>query len=615
MNQTQRQVSEISRPKFWSGLVAISLGAVASAFLIAGHFMGVGLPGCGVGSPCDAIAKSAFGTIPGIGWPTSFLGGAYFAGVLVAWVAGAGRAGRSLTWVVRVGAFVSVLLLGVLFFHRQFCAYCVAAHVGNLVLWFLVERSQARTKRTDWQPLAGTLAGVVVLAVLGVGESSTQSAAKQTAASNLAASTKAIVEAVKSTPEPAEPDKPRFEGRYRWGPENASVRVVMFTGYQCPDCAMIERQLEPLMKSGLDLAVSIKHFPLSTDCNENAPGRHHENACWAARAAEAAGMLGGVDGFWKMHRWLFARAGAFTEPELNAGLAELGLDHDRFLRLMESQDTLNRVQADVKEAMSLGIQSTPMIFINGVELRGWNVPQALDKAVRAAAAAAPKATAESDHPISGAERMVADWREQRAVTFPPDILRHGMGPADSPITVVMFGDYQEPFTGEADGVLRLFTSGPKPNIRYYFVNFPVNQACNPSSQITLHPLACLAHKAAEAADVLGGPTDFWKMHEWLMMNRATLSEQTLRDACPGMGIDADALFEAMDQPFVGDRIVQDASVGTLVGIRSIPMIFVNGKHVARWKAQAENILPRIFNELSGIPAPDAAPQSSSSGTR
>ena len=67
--------------------------------------------------------------------------------------------------------------------------------------------------------------------------------------------------------------------------------------------------------------ISIRYFPFNSDCNPFVTKTLHSNACWAARAAETAGMLWGPEGFWKMHVWLFDRRGVFeTTRELEEGI-------------------------------------------------------------------------------------------------------------------------------------------------------------------------------------------------------------------------------------------------------------------------------------------------------
>jgi hypothetical protein len=103
----------------------------------------------------------------------------------------------------------------------------------------------------------------------------------------------------------------RFTGRYLYGPEEAPIRIVIFAGYQCQDCYTIEQQLVSLMQTRSDINVSMKHFPFCKDCNPYMSRTMHANGCWAARAAEAAGILWGKDGFWKMHQHLFSKRGSF----------------------------------------------------------------------------------------------------------------------------------------------------------------------------------------------------------------------------------------------------------------------------------------------------------------
>lgn len=625
---TVRPSTPLTTPPLGSWLAAaaaLAIAASASAMLCLHHFGALALPGCGAGSPCDQAARTAFGAVPGLGWPVSFVGAAYFSGLLVAWLSGRGRWSRGLWIVTWLGVAGSVVFSIAAVALKVPCVYCFVAHGANLVFALILHFSVRRSGvHRGWQSVVATVVGLSTLGVLVVADDAATAKAKAKAERGLAESIAEIarggeqaVEAAAVLPAPAgqalaqEPDATEvvvppagtdaalpvgqpLTGRYRWGPEAASVRIVMFTGYQCPDCKTVEAELETLMRDpSLSVSFSARHFPLSTDCNPNAPGNRHGNACWAARAAETAGQLGGADAFVNMHMWLFARGGSFTDADIRAQAATLGLDPQAFSDRMQSAASLQPVTEDVARAMALGIFQTPFIFINGVELRGWNAPQALTRAVRAAAASAP-ATAVQDLPASAAEKLIEDWRQMPRVSMPSSLRGASMGPADATVEVVMWGDYQERFTAEADGLLRLFTKGSKPNIRYTFMQFPVDKTCNPVTQVTAQPLACRAAKAAKAAETLAGPDGFWLMHERLMMNQNGMTDAVLEGVALELGLQPADLFEAMEQPFIAEAIVADAREAQKLGVRSIPMLFIGGRLVGRWKAENENILPRII---------------------
>ncbi len=68
----------LSPARFVIGLACLTVAAAASFVLVAGHLHLFTPPGCGAGSPCLRAAQSVFGTVPVLGWPTSFVGMAYF---------------------------------------------------------------------------------------------------------------------------------------------------------------------------------------------------------------------------------------------------------------------------------------------------------------------------------------------------------------------------------------------------------------------------------------------------------------------------------------------------------------------------------------------------------
>ncbi len=637
----------ISNAVYWGVATLLGAAVVLSAFLISKHFGG-GLPGCGPTSGCESLEKTPWGMVPGIRWPVSFMGFAYFFSLLIAWMVMEREVPAAARWLLRVGGAASLLFIGVMLAYRKLCPYCVGIHAANLCTLFVVERETWRTARLSlsggesmsWvllRRLAGTALGsfLVVSLVLGVANARLQQKEGISAESDRRAATEKILaqaatqtralsqgQAVSGSASGPSVDmwgKAGFTGRYRRGPEASPIRVVMLTDYQCVDCQRVEGEIEEIMASRSDISLSIKHYPFCAEavpgvpCNKYLKQTMHANACWAARAAEAAGILKGDQGFFEMHRWLFSKKGNFTDADLQAGLRDLGHSPEAFLAVMKGDETLRRVQADCDEGSALGLYFTPMIFVNGVEFKGWQVAGALRRTIdEVAAKSPPLLTAMADRPALAGTKDVQDWRDQPARTMPPDTRSWSTGaknasaaPAGSRfVDVVLFGDYQEPYTASMDIAVRNLMKS-QPNVRYTFRHFPIDPKINTTlppnvRPEAVHPLAGRAAQAVEAAGSLGGAQGYWKMHDWLMRNLKSFSDESLRAAAPKMGLDPNALFTEMGKPEVTAAILDDSRAAQQVGLSAVPMVFVNGRWIMRTIRDEENVVLRVI-EAAGRP--------------
>lgn len=639
---------------FGVGACALIVAMGACGMMVLHHFGAMEMPGCGVGSPCDAAAKSAYGRLPIVGMPTSFLGMAYFMALLASWVPAGGRISRSMHGVILLGVLGSVIYTCIAIFAKLPCTYCFVTHGANFVFAACALILRQRGYRRAFHPIMGLatffIASGILIAADGVARSSADAKAQTALADSIkkmqettaptkpatlpqedGAATKPVTPATEPSSAPSSPITPsapatvatppaettpavatpavgrnHLVGRYRRGPQQASIRLVMWLGYQCVDCQRLEKEVQDLLKDPtLSLSLTIKHFPLNSDCNPNAPGRHHGNACWAARAAEAAGILGGTDAFWRMSDWIFAQKGDFSNAQMNAQAQAMGFDPKVMAAMINSPQSLEPVKQDIEDAMSLGIYQTPFIFINGVELRGWNVPMALTTAVRALAKAAPApASIANDRAPDAATKIVDDWRAMPVRQVPAELKVLAIGPADADAEVIVWGDYSEPGCVEVDGLFRLFTTTEKPNIRYVFLQFPADKACNPNINIVKFPQSCAAAKAVKAAETLAGPEGFWKMHGRLMLNPGNASTDLIEGMAMELGVSPSDMTEAMNLPDVQAMIDRESRAAMPLGLQAIPYVLVNGKHLGRWKAGYENVIPRI---LAAAAAEKASP--------
>jgi len=146
---------------------------------------------------------------------------------------------------------------------------------------------------------------------------------------------------------------PVNENDHSIGPLDASVIVVNYGDYQCPDCQRrhreVERMFDQLVKT---VRFVYRHFPLINV---------HPHALRAAEAAEAAAAQGR---FWEMHRHLYSHPDKLEERHLRRYAKEIGLDVERFDREMASETYKDQVLKSYHNSMIYGITGTPTTFIN-----------------------------------------------------------------------------------------------------------------------------------------------------------------------------------------------------------------------------------------------------------
>ena len=140
------------------------------------------------------------------------------------------------------------------------------------------------------------------------------------------------------------------------GERSAPVTVVVFTDYQCPSCAAMHPVIDETLKSyGNRVRLVVRDFPLVM----------HAQARKAAEAANAANAQGK---YFEYIAVLFKNQSALDVDSLKRYATELGLDRAKFDAALDSGQYAAEVSNDIAEGEAYGVQATPTIFINGVQL-------------------------------------------------------------------------------------------------------------------------------------------------------------------------------------------------------------------------------------------------------
>lgn len=298
--------------------------------------------------------------------PVAFAGLAYFVFMGVWFAVAGGRRAPGRPWhrmPLHVGLCavpVSVLFVGIMALGAApWCLWCVIVHAINMLLvgavWRFVHDPSPRVEAVTLTPARALT--TVATALIMIGGFRLFERAHVTPRQDPALLLRE--HAAQPLHEfPLRPTESVGEGHHR---------LVVFTDFECPACfcnaAEIHDRIVGYFDGRIDLM--IRHYPLSRSCNDDLAEDLHPNACEAARAAEAARLLGGEDAFRRMYRHLFLNRDRLG-PELYRTLAaRLDLDPAALVRRMDSARVREIVEADVALGRRVGVRATPAMFLDG----------------------------------------------------------------------------------------------------------------------------------------------------------------------------------------------------------------------------------------------------------
>jgi Na+/H+ antiporter NhaA len=142
---------------------------------------------------------------------------------------------------------------------------------------------------------------------------------------------------------------------------------------------------------------------------------------------------------------------------------------------------------------------------------------------------------------------------------------HIRGSKDAPVTLVEYGDYECPYCGQAEVVIRELLDSFGDDLRYVWRSLPLND---------VHPHAQMAAEAAEAAAAQGA---FWEMHDQLLDHQDALTPLDLGRYAEGLGLDGDRFWDELRDGVHAERVAEDVASADASGVAGTPTFFINGR--------------------------------------
>jgi protein-disulfide isomerase len=201
--------------------------------------------------------------------------------------------------------------------------------------------------------------------------------------------------------------------------------------------------------------------------------------------------------------------------------------------------------------------------------------------------------------VATAIRLLSPQRRARALlgtaervidlAVPVDPARdHVRGPMNAPVTLVEYADFECPFCGQAEPVVRdlLADFG---DLRYVWRHLPLTD---------VHPSAQLAAEAAEAAAEQGA---FWQMHDRLLEHQGALRAPDLKRYADELGLDAERFHRSLRTHAGAGRVAEDRESADLSGVSGTPTFFINGlQHRGAYDIDALSAAVRTARARAGL---------------
>ena len=160
-----------------------------------------------------------------------------------------------------------------------------------------------------------------------------------------------------------------------------------------------------------------------------------------------------------------------------------------------------------------------------------------------------------------------------------------VGPANAPISIVEFSDFQCPYCAGVQKTLKQVLDAFPNDVRLVYKQYPLN----------IHQYARQAASASLAANAQG---KFWEMHDKLFENFTAINEENIQRWAEEIGLGMAEFNKAMSSGRYDVAVQKDMADGAGAKVLGTPTIFVNGKRVT--DRSFEGFKRRIQEELANI---------------
>jgi protein-disulfide isomerase len=288
----------------------------------------------------------------------------------------------------------------------------------------------------------------------------------------------------------------------------------------------------------------------------------HPNAMPAAEASYCAGQQD-PKYFWAMHEWLFTNQASWSEAQDAAAqfrkqVVALGADGAKYDACLADAATEARIQRDMQDAMSVGVQGTPAFFINDWFLSGAYPFEEFQKLIAKAKQGLHPAPTPTPLP-QGVEFFEAD-PNRAGLTYDGS---PSQGKADAGLVLLSFEDFKNSDAAK-------YATSVEPALVSKYVD-------SGQMRLVVKPMADTAPRAAVAALCAGRQGKFWEFRSLLYQKQAEWTEgddAAMSGYAKSLGLDQAAFEACLKDEKAQNEVDYATSFAQEIGVPAIPSFLV-----------------------------------------
>jgi len=156
------------------------------------------------------------------------------------------------------------------------------------------------------------------------------------------------------------------------------------------------------------------------------------------------------------------------------------------------------------------------------------------------------------------------------------------GNKNANIVVAEFSDFECPYCKKAANTLKPILAQYQDQVKFVFMNYPLDSTCNESMQRAMHQQACNVSFASYCAGQQG---KFWEYHDKAFARQPKFQKASLENIAKKLNLDLNKFNACLADENTRKAIEADIKQGASAGVRGTPTVFVNGRIFRPWPSR------------------------------